>query len=322
MPLISGLRRIKSWLTHHALPIEIARDSEQLRSSRHWAKQFQKMRADPGYWCNNKIVGAHICNLISGTVHHWLPWALNEHFASAPQFDRVLSVCCGDGNHELMAYKSGKVGFIHGFDLSAGAIAQAKARFEQAGVPSDRYRFDVLDANRLELNERYDLAISAGALHHVTELEQLAAMLRQVLQPNGRLVMVEFVGANRFQWTDEQIELINGLLGTLDPYFLHNQARATFGRPTVEEMMRIDPSEAVRSRDILPVLREHFEFEVERPYNGTIIHQLYPLLNNALANQDRPDFDSIVRLILYVEDLLIKKGVLPTDFVFLIGRPK
>jgi hypothetical protein len=29
-----------------------------------------------------------------------------------------------------------------------------------------------------------------------------------------------------------------------------------------------------------------------------------------------------VRMILYIEDVLIKKGVLPADFVFLIARPK
>jgi hypothetical protein len=49
---------------------------------------------------------------------------------------------------------------------------------------------------------------------------------------------------------------------------------------------------------------------------------LYPLLNGALGNKGKKDFDSIVRLILFFEDVIIRSGFLPSDFVFMICRPK
>jgi hypothetical protein len=86
--------------------------------------------------------------------------------------------------------------------------------------------------------------------------------------------------------------------------------------------MAIDPSEAVRSEDILPLVRERFHVEYESLQNGTLMHMLFPLLNSGLSNRGGRDFDSIVRLVLYFEDVLIRSGVLASDFVFLVCRRK
>jgi hypothetical protein len=107
----------------------------------------------------------------------------------------------------------------------------------------------------------------------------------------------------------------------LDARYLKGGARVIFDRPRVEDMLRHDPSEAVRSSEIPGLVRRNFEVEYERSWHGTILHQLYPLLNADLANQDRVDFDSIIRLIIQFEDILISRGVLPTDFVFMVCRP-
>jgi hypothetical protein len=83
-------------------------------------------------------------------------------------------------------------------------------------------------------------------------------------------------------------------------------------------MLNSDPSEAVRSSEVYPLVEKHFDVRYERFYNGTLLHQLHPLLRSELANRGQRDFDSLVKLILLMEDLLIKGGVLPSDFVFLI----
>ena len=83
-------------------------------------------------------------------------------------------------------------------------------------------------------------------------------------------------------------------------------------------MLACDPSEAVRSAEVYPLVKKYFDVRYERFYNGTLLHQLHPLLRTELANQGKRDFDSIVKLILLLEDLLIKGNVLPSDFVFLI----
>jgi hypothetical protein len=52
------------------------------------------------------------------------------------------------------------------------------------------------------------------------------------------------------------------------------------------------------------------------------MHPLDPLLDARLTNTNAPDFDSIVRMILSMEDVLIREKVLSSDFVFVICRCK
>lgn len=291
--------------------------NDQDRVSDYWGQQFQAMRVDNSYWLNNKLVEEATYRLMTDTPRHWLGWLLNDYFADRT-FDRSLSVCCGDGAHEIQLYTSGKVRFVSGVDISEGALKQAAARFAAAGASPECYRFEVRDVNALQLEDRYDLILSTGALHHTTNLEGLLSTVGRALTTNGYFVVVEFIGPNRFQWSDRQIEIANQVLSALDPAYLRNGASTRFERPTIEGMLACDPSEAVRSADVYPLVKKHFDVRYERFYNGTLLHQLHPLLRTELANQGTRDFDSIVKLILLLEDLLIKGNVLPSDFVFLI----
>lgn len=291
--------------------------SNQHRVSDYWGKQFEAMRTDNSYWLNNKLVEESTYRLMTDTPNHWLGWLLNDYFAERT-FDRSLSVCCGDGAHEIQLYTSGKVRFVSGVDISEGAIKQAIARFEGVGAPRECYGFEMGDVNALEIDGTFDLILSTGALHHTTNLEELLATVERVLTPNGYFVVVEFIGPNRFQWSDRQIEITNQVLSSLDPYYLRDGKNTRLERPTIESMLACDSSEAVRSAEVYPLVKKYFAVRYERLYNGTLLHQLHPLLRSALANQQERDFDSIVKLILLLEDLLIKNNVLPSDFVFLI----
>jgi len=287
------------------------------RVSDYWGQQFQAMRVDHSYWLNNRVVEEATYRLMTDTPRHWLDWLLKDYFADRT-FERSLSVCCGDGAHEIQLYTSGKVRFVSGIDISSGAIKQAMERFQAAGAPPESYQFEVRDVNALQLEENYDLIFSTGALHHTTNLDGLLRTVAQALAPDGWFVVVEFIGPNRFQWTDRQIDIANQVLSALDPAYLRNGRNTKFERPTIESMLRCDPSEAVRSTEVYPLVRQYFDVRYERFYNGTLLHQLHPLLRTEWANQGRRDFDSIVRLILLLEDLLVKGNVLPSDFVFLI----
>ena len=291
--------------------------------SHYWEEQFEKNRADASLWTNNDIVTRHIYRLISGgSEDHWLSWFLNHYLRDGVVFEKSLSVCCGDGAHELGLANTGRVRFIRGFDISEGAIAQANASFEKAAISKNSYAFEVADADDLQLEDRFDLILSTGALHHVTNLEGLLSRLSSMLALNGYFVVLEYVGPNRFQWTDTQINVINGILRQLDPRYLKENVRIDLGRPSIPDFMAIDPSEAVRSEDVLRLLPEYFTIEYLRNFNGTVMHPLYPLLDGRLTNTDAPDFDSIVRMILWIEDYLIRENVLSSDFAFAICRSK
>jgi SAM-dependent methyltransferase len=297
--------------------------AESSRVSQYWERQFEKNRADASLWTNNEIVARHIYRLISGgSEEHWLSWFFDRYLEAGTVFERSLSVCCGDGAHELGIANTGKVGFIRGFDISEGAIAQTNAAFEKAAIRKGSYAFEVADANNLQMEDRFDLILSTGALHHVTNLEGLLSKLGSMLGAEGYFVILEYVGPNRFQWTDAQLSVINGILQQLDPRYLRDNTRVELGRPSIPDFLAIDPSEAVRSEDVLRLLAEYFTIEYLRNFNGTLMHPLYPLLDARLTNTAAPDFDSIVRMILWIEDFLIRGKLLSSDFIFAICRSK
>lgn len=304
------------------IPLAASAGCDLERVSDFWAEQFETRRNNAAYWMNNPIIEREVYRLMTGAPYHWLNWLMKGYFAGSERFERALSICCGDGAHELELLKSGKVNHLTGFDISEGALQQARERIRTAGFGDDRFTLEVRDANRLTLDTRYDFILSVGAIHHVENLEGLMEEIARCLDRDGFFVLVEFVGPDRFQWTDDQVEIINGLLGTLDPKYLFNGRVTKFNRPSVEEMIRVDPSEAVRSSEILGLVRQHFSVTYDRAFNGTLLHMLYPLLNPDLGGGGHPDFDSIVRLLLYFEDVLTQRGVLSPDFVFLVCRPR
>lgn len=301
-------------------PTRSADPAESSRVSQYWEHQFEKNRADASLWTNNQIVERNIYQLISGREEHWLTWFFNDYLEEGRMLEKSLSVCCGDGAHELAIARTGKVRFIHGFDISEGAIAQANLTFEKAAISKGSYAFEVADANDLRLEGQFDLLLSTGALHHVTNLEGLLSKLSSLLSPDGYFIVLEYVGPNRFQWTDAQLGVINGILRQLDFHYLKENTRRYLGRSPIADLIAIDPSEAVHSEDVLRLLPECFRIEYLRNFNGTVMHPLYPLLNAELTNTNSPDFDSLVRMILLMENTLIRANVLPSDFVFAVCR--
>lgn len=290
--------------------------------SKFWGKHFRKMRSDPANWQNNRLILDFTYHRMTGTPKHWLPWMLNDFFREVAGFDRVLSICCGDGPHELTMLESGKVGFLHAFDISEGALEQARSRFARAGIPEERYRLEIRDANRFDIEGSYDLVVSAGAAHHIEALERVFSRVASLISPDGYFALLEYIGPNRFQWTDRQLELLNEIVAALPGEYLSPARRPPVARPSVEELMKIDPSEAVRSEDIIPLVGEHFRIIYRSDYNGTLMHPLYPYLNHELADCGRSDFDAILRLILTFEDFAIRNGALDPDFTFIICRAK
>ena len=106
--------------------------------------------ANPVTCCEDRIIVDHIYHAITGTPRHWLAWFLTEYVKDVRPLHSVLSICCGDGLHELYMMKSREWRFLRAFDISEDAIKVAVERFEQESIPRDRYLLDVRDANNLE----------------------------------------------------------------------------------------------------------------------------------------------------------------------------
>jgi hypothetical protein len=157
----------------------------------------------------------------------------------------------------------------------------------------------------------------------------LLLKIRHTLKPTGYLVVSEFIGPSRFQWTDRQLEVINGVLAILPPHFrqrwTNRHIKTRVYRPSLLTMMLGDPSEAVESAHIVPLLEEHFEVMERRDYGGTIVHMLFDdiaanFLDEAGQVKD-DDARRLIELVFQVEDTLLEIGDIQSDFALLICRP-
>ena len=232
-----------------------------------------------------------------------------------------LSICCGSGYVERQALDLGMARAMEGTDISEEALQIAR---EAAAGRAITYR--LLDINEDELEpDRYDFVISAAGLHHVTNLEHCLHELHHSLKEGGVLLMNEFVGPDRFQWTDEQLEEINRLYEPLPERYRRNLmtglTQARIERRPLAYMIEADPSEAVRSSEIVELVSRFFEPLEAREFGGTVLH---PLLEGIAGNFDMEDAEdrAVVRSLIEAEERLIDSGALPADFLIMTARKR
>ena len=236
---------------------------------------------------------------------------------------RGVALGCGTGVRELRWAKEGVFSRLDGYDLSPERIAHAAQQASESGF-AEVLRFHQGDARTLELDsETCDVVLCEGSLHHISPLTAVLARITRWLRPGGFLLVDDFIGPTRMQWTTRQLEVINGLL-----QFLPARLRARYGggslkdaivRPSRLSMWLSDPSEAVESGRILPLLHEFFNVVEVRPYGGSVLHMLLSEIAHNFRTDD-PEAHRALRLCFEAEDLLIASGDLASDFAVVVCR--
>ena len=278
------------------------------------------------HWSAHPRVAQAINRRISGDPAVGLPGALA---ALLPRLGLALPAgqsCllgCGRGRLDRTLARAGVVADHLGLDLSPASLEAAEAAAMAAGLTGLRYR--QADLDRLELPAgAFDLILAEMSLHHVVRLEALYETVARALKPGGLFVIDEYVGPTRFQWSERQMQLTNALQELLP----REHRRTTEGEiktPVVRQeeafFQRVDPSEAVRSGEVLPLLRARFEVLWERPYGGALLH---PLLYDIAWNFPPGDtlsealLDTAIRL----EGEFERSGEIGSDFIALVARPR
>ena len=113
---------------------------------------------------------------------------------------------------------------------------------------------------------------------------------------------------------------------TAGRYWRRRQAIQAGQRPikemavaTVRSVIAVDPSEAVRSSEIIPVLKTNFDIVEYRPLGGTILQFL---LGDIAGNFETEDGERLLQMLFTIEDTLMEISDLPSDFAYIVARPK
>jgi SAM-dependent methyltransferase len=271
------------------------------------------------YWLAHPQVRDRVNRLASGRPDQDAYGRLAELLAArgwALPVPRALSLGCGFGALERDLVARGLVQHFEAFDLAEGAIAEARRLAAQAGL-DQRIAYRVADLEHVDFPPgSIDVVFAHSSVHHVERLEALFAAVARALRPGGLFHLHEFVGPTRFQWTDAQLQLGNALLDALPPHLRrlpNGTPKPPLTRPTIADMIAADPSEAIRSADILPLLRTRFTVIEERPLGGALLHNV---LGDIAQNFD-PDSvqdSAILSRLFAAEDAAMAAGTIGTDF--------
>jgi 2-polyprenyl-3-methyl-5-hydroxy-6-metoxy-1,4-benzoquinol methylase len=276
------------------------------------------------YWQSHPVTLRHINRLITGSeTESWLAFTKRQFLRE--QADRGLSLGCGHGWTERDAIRLGLCQTMDALDLSEEAleVARTEARAEGLG---DHIAYRQSDLNVVELEPHsYDIVIAAQVLHHVEALEHLLDQVARSLRRGGLFVVQEYVGPARFQWLEKTEVLMNRMLETLPAEYRVNQfnglAKERLERPSPEEIAASDPSESIRSDEIVATLESRFEVLYRADFGGTLLQFL---LADIAANfkEDDPKDVALIDLMSLFEEVLVAERVLPSDFAFFVLSPR
>jgi SAM-dependent methyltransferase len=252
-------------------------------------------------------VREYINTSISGIPQAW-PMDWFAHWLRGRQFASALSVGCGTGALERDLVSREICLRVDAFDGSSQSIQIARELAAQAAV-ADRIHYFLSDFNDPELpRRRYDAVFFHQSAHHVGKLEKLYAAILRALKPDGLLYLDEYVGPSRNEWTDDLVRVQRTYYERLPPEMrLYDELPLPIHRD--------DPSEALRSSEIIPQLQHGFRIRERRDYGGSLLSVLFPALRPAAITAD------LVNEMITEEKIFIAGG-LPPYYAIIVAVPK
>jgi SAM-dependent methyltransferase len=261
-------------------------------------------------WMAHTSVLMHLNERATGDpARDWLSSWAHRYFVG--DHLRVLVLGCGEGWLERAVARWPFVARIDAVDFAADAVARAR----ELARDLPKIEYGVVDLNRDELpREAYDVVVAHSVLHHVANLEHAYAQLERTMRPNATLVINEYVGPSRFQFSDDVLGIMNALLACIRP-------GETRTRPTVEQMIANDPTEAVRADELLAFTTQRFDVMERKDLGGTILqHLLYDIVED--YRFDVPRERGLIEMLCTIEAMLVDTQRIPSDFALLAARKK
>ena len=266
-------------------------------------------------WMANTAVLMHLNERATGDpARDWLSSWAHRWFVGDGL--RVLVLGCGEGWLERAVARWPFVAHIDAVDFAEHAVA--RARELARGI--DKIAYGVVDLNHDHLPDAaYDVVVAHSVLHHIENLEHAYAQLERTMRPNATLIVNEYVGPNRFQYSDDVLSIMNALLRCLPAELRRPYDVRT--RPTVEEMIANDPTEAVRASELMSFTRGVFEVLETKELGGAVVqHMLFEIVQN--FRFDDPRERSLVEMLCTIDAMLTDAQRIRSDFVICAARKR
>lgn len=282
----------------------------------HWAKTYQSEEFARREWIAHPMAIARLKRIMNGHETH-AKWFIHEQLKGR-RIRRGLAIGVGVAAHENQIVASGLVDSYDYYDVSQVGLDIARAGAEKLGV-AHKINFVCADVNQVAFPpDTYDLITFMASLHHIYELEKTLLACEKALAPGGLLWAFEYVGPDRFAYPPEHYDIAKRLFRILAEDIRYpGEPELKF--PTPEDVIAVDPTEAVHSSEILPTMRRIWpDLKVYGQYGSLSFMMMWCLNHNGLYDTER-GFEAYGTII-DLETALVDSGALPHYFVNAIAR--
>lgn len=231
--------------------------------------------------------------------------------------ETALSVGCGTGTKEMRFLEEKLVQNFICFDLSEESVKIGRKIAEEKGL-SSRILFFCEDFFSSAYAEKlYDMVFWDNSLHHMPNASLAVQKSYEILKEGGIFFCNDFAGKTKFQWSDMELAIVNGIRLLLPDKIFHicdNGGEIPRGifRVSVEQMNKIDPSEAADSSAIVPAIERTFKDPFIVQTGGLIYHLC---LNDILINIE--ENSQLLDYMLSLDNETIKMGM--QHYIFALG---
>jgi 2-polyprenyl-3-methyl-5-hydroxy-6-metoxy-1,4-benzoquinol methylase len=291
----------------------------------YWGEFHNKESRPKLSWLESDVIARNVNKRVSGDSGKSFYDGLSG-YSQTGSFRRALIVGCGAGQLERDLIRAKIIDQAVGIDISTKSIEKAQ---ESAGIDSMgeklNYKIFNLEGDDYSSLGNFDLVIVCMVAHHILKLDHFFSELNRIIEKKGIIVLNEYIGPNRFWHNDKTTALINKILNSISDEYKYNHLtqdgtlRTEYIRTPLSHFLAHDPSEAIRSEEIMKFLEKKFRVIENRPYGGQINHML---LTGIIENfKDTYSDKTILNLLTVFEEILEDADVINTDFTFVVARP-
>lgn len=242
------------------------------RTMAHW----NSGKLAPVNWWNIPMARERWNYQISGdTSIDFAKYSCNEYISKLKN-PKILSIGCGTGSQELLIAKIKPDSTIIGIDIASKNIEYAIKRALEEDCLNTKYI--TADFDTFHSPEKFDFIIFHSSLHHMSNIERSLVKAKEFMHSNSKLIILEYTGPNRINWTKEQLNLVNELLPLIPEshrkFYFSKNVKTKQSAPGYLRMCISDPSEAPQSAFILEKIRHHFNTVELKGLGGNILAPL------------------------------------------------
>lgn len=309
--------------------------SEAENSSKTWDERYSRGQTscassdhkekDPVEYTQHEFLYQHaIAKKLTGSLFG-NPRDVIVDLCFRPKRKRMLALGCGRGFAEQGFIDDDLVEEILGFEMSDVAVKSANDRFSEASI-SHRIKLIAGDARDADLPDEYfDVVFVQAAIHHFFEIEDMFRLIHRVLKKDGLLIYDEYVGPDHHIFEPEVLAVGDEINEALSDRYrfdsLRGAMRTEVPRPSLEWMLAFDASEGVHASQILPLTYKYFDVTYRGDYGGALMRSMMPgILLNFDFDDDKDQ--TIARLILLIEEMLMRDGKLPNYHTRVVGKKR